>query len=388
MSLVSGTCNKLIWGCEGSTKLFIDAQFPSSTEVLMSEGSLYEPLAPKMVDDTDWLGANMAATDIDMSLFTNFDTDSFVFTDDGRLPTPPDSPDCDSPGNTAGTSCFSNANIFSQPPAPDILFQEPDQAGDQGQSVDVTDTLTQLQLRLHQISTLPQEPLLDRSNGRCTLIEETITASQTFIEILKRMCESSPASPLSPMTPDMTTSSWSPSSDADSPSSAFPSYQQPTGSSAISTSTSLLALVCYVRVIQSFKDVLLLLRRVLNPAEAGVGTSIPALDSLSASLPQIKIGSICPPSSPRIQVALLAQLLASLLDEVRGCIGQLVAASGGGGCCKSEPGTTGAASPALDDKASEGSAPAADLMRLAEEGVRRDEAELKRQLLAMTQLLQ
>lgn len=377
-----------------STKLLpIDAQFPSSTELLLSEGSLYaEPLAPNMVDDTDWLGANMAATDIDMSLFTNFDSDPFVFPEDGRLPTPPDSPDCDSPGKTTGGSCFPNANVFTQSPAPGLFFQKPERAFSQGQGIDTTDTLTQLQLRLHQISTLPQDTLLDQSNGRCTLIEETITASQTFIEILRRMSQPPPASPLSPMSSDMATSGWSSaSSDANSPPSSSPFNQQSSGSSAISTSTSLLTLVCYVRVIESFKDVLLLLRRVLNPEAGGVGTSIPSLDSLSASLPQIKIGSICSPSSPRIQVALLAQLLASLLDEVRECIGQLVASSAGGGGCTSEGLVIGesraAASPSvLDDRTSE-SRPAA-LMRLAEEGVWRDEAELKRQLLAMTQLLQ
>lgn len=98
-------------------------------------------------------------------------------------------------------------------------------------------------------------------------------------------------------------------------------------------------------------------------------------------LPQIQIGSTRAPASPRIQVALLAQLLASLLDEVREGISGVVS------LC------TSLTSDDLNGASRRGFAEgetgrgAADLLRLAEEGVCRDEAALKGQLLAMTQLL-
>lgn len=322
------------------------------------------------MDDTDWLGANMAANDIDLSLFTDFESDDFMFTEEGRLPTPPDSPGSD-PENTNVAACFSNSNAFPPHTTPGPLSEV--------QGDDIIDALTLLHMRLHQISALPKEPLLDRSNGRCTLIEDTIKVSQTFIEILRRMCHLGPASPSSPVSPATTTPGWCSSSST----SCFPedacSPQAPAaGGPSISASASLLTLLCYMRIIQSCRDVLLLLRCVLSPSDPAA--ALPALDSLGASfLPQIMIGSVRPmSSSPRIQVALLAQLLASILDEVRICIGQLVAAAapgGGGG------GGEGSVSGTADAR------PAADLMRLAEEGVWRDEAELKGQLLTMTQLL-
>lgn len=382
--LVSSPLNSSPSGTEPST----------SAEMLLSEGRLYvEPPAPG--EATDWLGTNMAATDIDidMSLFTDFGHDDLMFTEDGRLPTPPDSPDSASDSTTA-PSCSSTLQAF--PPhitTPSPLSQPLPLfagGGGTGQGDDIVDALTQLHLRLHHFSMLSEEPLLDQSEGRCTLIEETIKASQTFIEILCLMCQPGPASPPSPMSPATTTpaphssmASCCSLEDVCSPTSPTPPPLAGGGPFTISASASLLTLLCYVRIMQSCRDVLSLLRRVLSPAAVAVGddaaAAAAALDCLGASLlPQITIGSVRPmSSSPRIQVALLAQLLASLLDEVRACIRQLLAVTatpvvvggGGGGGKSTDARSTG------------------DLMRLAEEGVWREEAELKGQLLAMTQLM-
>lgn len=370
-------------------------------DALLSEGALYEGSWPPM-DDTDWLGADMATNDIDMSLFPGFDPDNFIFTEDGRLPTPPDSPDSDSENMVLNT-CFPASEAFpGATVASPLTFTPPGPAsgschGDGG----IVEALTQLHLRLHQISALPQEPLLEQPGARGSLIEETIRASQTFVEILRSACQPDMTlpSPLSPITKlpcwhSSLTSSLSPSSCCSPKNTCSPPLQpalQPqatteSGSSPIGSSASLLALVCYVRVVQSCRDVLHLLRRVLSggvDTSPGVGANVPSLDALGTSmlLPQITIGSVRPmSSSPRVQVALLAQLLASILDEVRSCISQLVDISANSGMIDDARGGEGGSGAA-------GGRPTSGLMRLAEEGVARDEAELKSQLLAMTQLL-
>lgn len=342
----------------------------------------------ELMDNPDWL------LDAELAEFVTFTPDDSSLTGNGHPPTPPDSPDYNSSKTTAAP-CSSTSDVFC-PLTPRSSTAEPRGESD---DVHITGALMQLQLRLHEAAKLPIETLLLQPKSQQTLIEETLETSQTFTDLLKLMSQGqsqSQAVHASADSPEPTKSPEISNLTATSRSSSWHEVLSPLSTSlspppAISASASLLTLLCYLGIIKAYENVLRLLRSVLQlPVDNATSPGATNPGSFGAAdmllLPQISIGSIRPLTMAclRTQAAVLALLLSAKFDEVRGGIGQLVAASSP---LSSPDSVSSAACDGCERPKARPATVATELTSLAGEGLWRAEAKLKRQLVAMTQLL-
>ncbi|KAH0558588.1 hypothetical protein GP486_004756 [Trichoglossum hirsutum] len=159
-------------------------------------------------------------------------------------------------------------------------------------------------------------------------IDETFRASQALIEILQQLRTKSTPAFCAPLTsPSLFQSPLNDPQTSQGPT-AHP-YRRPSISSIFSTSststddsssdeppsssstlldsaTLLLVLTCYIRLLQIYDAIFILLHDYISE---------PQLSFSDLQLPILNIGSFCPSSCPTLQILLLVQIVAHMLDR-------------------------------------------------------------------------
>lgn len=198
--------------------------------------------------------------------------------------------------------------------------------------MDPISLLSQIQLKLHGIQTRrpPQAAELQ------VIMNQTVQIAQKFMEVLNqilppRTADSSPASRQQqqhtphavPMSDVSISSNEEPSAHLEWTSSNQPRRQQQqqqqqyTSTGTVDTVEIRLALICYIQILRSYKNLVHMLDNSMAMAEA-------QQFDLSDFVP-VQIGSLHTVVSPRLQIALLVQLISQHTEEIRHKTRQLAA---------------------------------------------------------------
>lgn len=192
--------------------------------------------------------------------------------------------------------------------------------------MDPVSLLSQIQLKLHGIQTRRPPHAAELQ----VIMNQTVQIAQKFIEVMDqiippRTAESSPASnhqrQHTPHTAPISDTSISSNED-----SAFHlewnagkqsrQQQQYTQTGTVDTVEIRLALICYIQILRSYKNLVHMLVNMVGTTERQQ-----QLD-LSDFVP-VQIGALHTVVSPRLQIALLVQLISQHTDEIRYKIRQL-----------------------------------------------------------------
>ncbi|UKZ74608.1 hypothetical protein TrVFT333_002278 [Trichoderma virens FT-333] len=186
--------------------------------------------------------------------------------------------------------------------------------------MDPISLLSQIQLKLHGIQTRrpPQTAELQ------VIMNQTVQIAQKFIEVLNqilppRTAESSPASTHqrqhTPHAAPVSDTSISSNEDLNfhlewTGGKQPRRQQQYTSTGTVDTVEIRLALICYIQILRSYKNLVHMLVNSVAMTEAQ------QQDDLSDFVP-VQIGSLHTVVSPRLQIALLVQLISQHTEEIR-----------------------------------------------------------------------
>lgn len=184
--------------------------------------------------------------------------------------------------------------------------------------IDPVSLLSQIQLRLHgiQMRRPPQAAELQ------VIMNQTVQIAQEFIEVLNQILSPCTvnSSPASIQQRQHTPPATSPASNASISSneettfhiewtSKQPMHQQQCAPGTIDTIEVRLALICYIQILRSYKNLVHMLVNSAIMTEAQQGNS--------PDFVPVQIGTLHTVVSPRLQVALLVQLISQHTDDIR-----------------------------------------------------------------------